>query len=144
MTDYFDLQELVCPEVFHKYGQVAWTFFDAKLFAVILSLRQRLNKPIYVNNWQINGSHTQSGFRCIQCEIVKQAIAENRLYVSAHMTGQALDFSVEGLIAQEVRDYIIKNKNIWPYPIRLEDKVSWVHLDTRNDGSENKVILFNK
>jgi hypothetical protein len=144
MKEYFDLQELVCPDVFHKYGQVSWTWFDAKLFAVILSIRQRLNKPIYVNNWQINGNQSQSGFRCIQCEIVKQAIAENRLYVSAHMTGQALDFSVEGLIAQEVRDYIIKNKNIWPYPIRLEDKVSWVHLDARNDGSENKVILFNK
>jgi hypothetical protein len=114
------------------------------LFAVILWLRERLNKPIYVNDWGIGGGNKQSGFRCIQCEIVVKAIKDKTLYVSAHMTGQGLDFDVQGLMAQEVRDYIVKNKNLLPYPVRLEDAVSWVHLDVRNNGSISKVILFNK
>lgn len=144
IKDFFDLQEIVCPEVYTKYGQLAWLFFDSRLLATMLALRQRLDKAIYVNNWTEGGTDTQKGFRCIQCAEVKDYIKDNVLYVSEHMTGQAWDFQVEGLHAEEVRQYIIKNKNLWPYPIRLEAGVSWIHLGTRNDGSVSKVILFNK
>lgn len=144
IKDYFDLQEIICPDVYKKYGQIAWSFFDPRLFATMLALRQRLNKSIFVNDWNESGPLSQRGFRCIQCELVQKAIADKTLYVSEHMTGQSWDFEVEGLHAEEVRQYIIANKNLWPYPIRLEADVSWVHLGTRNDGSVSKVILFNK
>lgn len=144
IKEYFDLQEIVCPEVYKKYGQLAWLFFDPRLLATMLALRQRLNKAIYVNDWKEGGTDSQKGFRCIQCAEVKDHIKDNVLYVSEHMTGQGWDFQVEGLHAEEVRQYIITNKNLWPYPIRLEDGVSWIHLGTRNDGSVGKVILFNK
>lgn len=64
------------------------------------------------------------------------------MYVSPHMTGQSVDFDVQGLIAEEVRQWIIKNQNLLPYPIRLEDDDNWVHLDTR-DADNGKVYLFN-
>lgn len=139
---YFELQELVCPDVFKQYKERAWAFFDARLLITIDRLRLKLGKPIFVNSWNEQGVLSQRGFRCIKCDIVKTAFAENRLYVSAHMTGQAIDFDVQGLVASEVREYIIKNKNLWPYPIRLEDKVSWVHCDTRDSFTDEKVILF--
>lgn len=144
IKEYFDIEEIVCKDVYEKYGQIAWYFFDQRLLATMLVLRKRLNKGIYINRWKEGGPDSQGGFRCIQCAIVQKAIADKTLYVSAHMTGQGWDFDVEGLHAAEVREFIIKNKTIWPYPIRLEDRVSWCHLDTRNDGSVSKVVLFNK
>jgi hypothetical protein len=143
ITDFFSLDEMVCPHVYEKFGKIAWSFFDMRLLITLEAIRMRINKPIYVNDWQIHGDFDERGFRCIECSLVQKAIAEKRLYVSPHMTGQGVDFDVQGLVAEEVRQYLIKNKNLWPYPIRLEDTVNWVHCDTRNDGSANKVLLFN-
>ena len=139
---YFALHELVCPHVFNKHGQASWTFFDARLLITIDALRDRIGKPIFVNNWQSGGKFDERGLRCILCNLVKKAIAGNRLYISPHITGQAIDFDVQGLDASEVRQWIIEKQNLWPYPIRLEKDTSWVHLDTRDNG-EDKVYLFN-
>jgi hypothetical protein len=140
--EYFTIDELVCPHVYDKFGDIAWQFFDQRLLITLDLIRERLNKPIFINDWQVHGHIHQSGFRCIQCDLVKKAISEGRLYVSAHMTGQAADFDVEGMLADEVRLWIAKNEKILPYPIRLEAGVSWIHLDTRDAGKE-KVYLFN-
>jgi len=135
---YFELHEIVCPDVLHAYGEKAWAFFDSRLLITLDNLRERLNRGIHINNWHSGGQFTQRGFRCNICPLVKNA---KGIYVSAHMTGQAVDFEVEGMVAEEVRQYIIKNKTLWPYSIRLEAGVSWVHLDTR--GTDQKVSLFN-
>jgi hypothetical protein len=140
--DFFALDELVCLEIYHKFGEVAWQFFDNRLLITIDTIRQRIGRVITVNDWQVHGQFTQRGFRCLQCQLVKDAINTGRLYVSPHMTGQAVDFDVEGMVAEEVRQYIIKNQNLWPYPIRLEAGVGWVHMDVR-DAEQGKVWLFN-
>ena len=142
ITDFFKIEEIVCLHVFYKYGQQAWTFFDPRLFIVIESIRQRLNKRILINNWRTAGPFSQRGLRCIQCQFVKDAIISNQLYLSPHMTGQALDFDIEGLVASEVRQWIFDNKNLLPYPVRLENNTDWIHLDIRNNTDE-KVIFFN-
>jgi hypothetical protein len=139
--DYFSLDELVCPEIYKHFGDVAWQFFDSRLLITIDTLRQKLGRRITVNDWQVHGQFTQRGFRCLQCQLVKDAIKTNQLYVSPHMTGQAIDFDVEGMVAEEVRQYIIKNQSLWPYPIRLEADVNWIHMDTR-DADNGKVFLF--
>lgn len=139
---YFDLHELVCPDIYKKFGEIAWQFFDARLLATIDIIRQKIGKPIEVNNWKAGGQFDERGFRCIQCSLVQKAISEKRLYVSPHMTGQAIDFDITGLMAEEVRQWLQKNPNILPYPIRLEANVSWVHLDTR-DADKGKIYLFN-
>jgi hypothetical protein len=141
IQDYFNLAELTCPHVYEKFGKIAWSFFDMRLLITLEAIRMRINKPIYVNDWQIHGNFDERGFRCIECSLVQKAIEEKRLYVSPHMTGQGVDFDVQGLVAEEVRQYIIKNKNLWPYAIRLEAGVNWIHLDVR--GGDQKVILFN-
>ena len=139
---YFELDELVCPHVFNKYHLVAWQFFDPRLLITIERLRQLINKPVFVNNWKDGGQFSQRGFRCIQCDLVKSAITEERLYVSPHMIGKGIDCDIEGLVAEEVRQWIFKKQGLFPYPLRLESNVSWVHLDVMDTG--NKVYLFNK
>ncbi len=141
--EHFSLDEIVCEDIYNHFGEVAWGFFDSRILITIEVLRKQLNKPIYINNWQIHGEFDERGFRCIQCSLVKKAIEEKRLYVSPHMTGQGVDFDVQGMEAEEVRQWIIKNQNILPYPVRLENNVNWVHCDTRDNLTGQKVVLFN-
>ena len=118
-------------------------FFDPRLLITIDTIRDRINKPIFINTWASGGDYSQRGLRCLQCDIVKAKIEAKEMYMSGHLLGKAVDFDVQGLVASEVREWIIKNKNWWPYHIRLEDHVSWVHLDVF-DQSDEKVYLFEK
>ena len=61
--------------------------------------------------------------------------------MSAHVEGQAVDFSVKGMTAAEVRKWLKQHEDRLPYPIRLEDGVKWVHCDVRDAGV--KVYIFN-
>ena len=140
---YFSLDELVCEHVYNFYGDIAWQFFDPRLLITIDRLRERFNKPMYVNDWQIHGQFSQRGFRCLQCQLELDAVKNNKMYCSPHSRGQAIDFDVQGLAAEEIRQYIIKNPNLLPYPVRLEAGVNWVHLDTVDNFIGEKVILFN-
>jgi len=140
---YFSIDELVCEHVYNKYGAKAWMFFDSELLIMLDTIRDRIGKPIFVNDWQIHGKYSQRGLRCNQCDIVKEKAKAGILYMSAHCLGKAADFDVEGLLAEEVRLWIVKHANWWPYHIRLEANVNWVHLDIF-DQSENKVYIFNK
>ncbi len=138
----FTIAELVCPEVYHRFGERAWMFFDTKLLIVLSQIRERINKQIFVNNWQVHGTYTQRGLRCNLCSIVQSKTDSGVLYMSAHRLGKAVDFDVEGLVAEEVRQWIIKNKTIWAYPLRLEEDVNWVHMDLFDTDNDQKVTMF--
>lgn len=142
IKQYFDIQELVCKHVYTKFGQVAWSFFDERILETLLVIREKLGKPIYVNNWQVGGNLTQRGLRCNVCVLVAEKTALEKVYMSTHIQGNGIDFDVQGMSAAEVRGWIIKNQILLPYPVRLEDNVSWVHLDMRTDGEKGKVVLF--
>lgn len=140
---HFILQELVCPHIFKKFERQAWSFLDDRLLQTLDLLRDQFNKPVYVNNWDIGGTYDERGYRCIQCSIVQDAIKHNILYASAHTRAQGVDFEVKGMSVIEVRQWIIGNPSVLPYPIRLEKNApTWNHLDVCNTG-KNKVELFN-
>jgi hypothetical protein len=138
---FFSLNELVCPEVYNKFGDMAWQFFDDKAVITLDWVRRTLNKPITVNNWNDGGEYTQRGLRCSTCQLVRDAAIANKVYVSPHMLGKGFDFDVEGMSAEEVRVWLAINKDKIPYPIRLENNVNWVHMDCEDTGK--KVFLFN-
>lgn len=138
---FFDLPEICCPHVYNKYGEFAWNFFDPRAIILINTFRDRIGKAIFVNDWEIHGNFSQRGLRCLKCEIVQDKIISNENYMSAHCLGKAFDFDVQGLMAGEVREWLIKNKNWWPYNFRLEDGVSWIHCDLFNDTND-KIKLF--
>ena len=140
IKQYFDIEELVCPHILEVHGKTAWRLFDSRLLEVILWLRRKVNKPIYVN-WHDRGI-TQRGIRCNLCQIVKDKSAKSILYVSAHPLAAGVDLEIEGMLAEESRNWIEKNKYGLPYPIRLERNVSWVHLDVLVISDE-KVTYIN-
>ena len=142
IKDYFDIKELVCKHVYSQFKEQSWQFLDPKLLETIFAIRKNLNKPMIINTWSSGGKFSQRGLRCNICDLVKSKTLSNRLYLSAHMQGTAVDFDVQGMSAEEVRKWIERNKVLLPYPIRLEEGVNWVHLDMRNDGSKGRVTYF--
>ena len=135
LSRYFDIQELVCPHVYDKFGLYAWQFFDPRLLDVLLAIREGIGKPIIVNNWSNGGNFSQRGLRCNCCMIVRDKTALEKLYVSAHLQGMGVDFNVQGMTTEEVHEWLKKNQILLPRPIRVEENTDgWVHIDVRSDG----------
>ena len=142
-SPYFSVKELVCKHVYERYGENAAMFLDEKLIETLNVIREQiLCAPMTVNNWHAGGNFTQRGLRCNICELVKSKTDAGSLYLSAHMLGKAVDCNVEGMTAEKARRLIIEKQESLPYPIRLEDGVSWLHIDVYNNGKGEKVYLF--
>jgi len=134
MKRYFKIHEVVCPHVFEEFGEGAWRFFDPRLLRVIGWLRETINRPVFANSYI--GGLMQRGLRCNLCSLVRDRTNKEELYMSAHVLGAALDFTVEGMSAEEARDWIFVRALDLPYYIRLEWNISWVHLDVLTEGPD--------
>jgi len=148
IKDYFDIRELVDKETFKAHGQKAWQFIDIRLLHTILIIRDELDLPITANDWLWGGRFSQRGLRTNICNIVKNKTDKNKLYLSAHCLGKALDFDVKGMEAYEVRNWILENEYLFPYKIRLENlkdgtSINWVHLDVYYLDKNPKIYMFN-
>lgn len=144
IKDYFNIKELVDPDVYSKYGESSWRFIDKNLLDCLLVVREGIGKPISINNWSYGGNYTQRGLRHNMSPLVA---SKNRIYLSAHIFGKAVDFDVSGMTAIEVRKWIVDNQEKFPCKLRLERNlnkkpISWVHLDIMSDISNPKVYLF--
>lgn len=139
----FGLDEIVDEATYIKYGKTAWQFFDLRLLATMVVIRESIGKPITINNW--NRGLQQRGLRHNRSKMV---IKKKGIYLSAHMLGKAFDFDVQGMTAVEVREWLVENQDALPYKIRLENlmrntPISWVHLDVISNTDNPKVYLFN-
>lgn len=141
VQDYFGIKELVCPHVYEIWGESAWQFLDEKMLANLLFIREGIGKPIVVNNWAKGGGYSQRGLRCCVCALVKQKAIANIPYLSQHIFGKAVDFHVVGMDAESVRQWIKSHAEELPYPCRVEEGVSWCHMDTMNN-SDDRVLSF--
>ena len=137
---YFDIRELVCKHTYDKFGEKAWQFFSCDYLHALLVIRKSiLGKGMVCNNWHTGGSYSQRGLRCNCCDMIKE---KKSIYLSAHCTGQGGDFTVMGMTAEEARKKIKEYGNVLPVPVRLEDGVNWLHMDTYSDETSVKVSLF--
>tara|TARA_B100000768_G_C11284781_1_gene381561 strand:+ start:365 stop:814 length:450 start_codon:yes stop_codon:yes gene_type:complete len=144
IKDYFIIQEFVDPLVYNKYGEEAWKFIDEKLLDCLLIIREELNSPISINNWNYGGRFTQRGLRHNMSPLV---LSKDKLYLSAHLFGKAVDFDVSGMTSIEVRKWIVDNSDKFPCKIRLERNlggkpITWVHLDIMSDETKPKIYQF--
>lgn len=149
---HFSLQELVCPHVLEAQGSRALSYFDERLLMTLDFLRDIWHAPVYLNNYDMPEEtrkklglplFDERGCRCIQCDLVKKAIKEGRVYCSAHIRFQAGDFSVQGMTSSNVSLWLMSNYILLPFPIRVEKGTyGWTHIDMSNTGT-NKVELFN-
>lgn len=139
LHNYFQVSELVCGHTFSRWGERSWQFLDTDYLAALLIIRRDiLQLPMTCNS----SSATQRGLRCNMCELVKEK-EEN--YLSSHILGKAGDFTVKGLTAKQARERIIQNSHLLPCNIRLEDGVTWLHIDVLPQfGVTERVYLFSE
>ena len=136
LKEYFDIKELVCNHIYNRFNTQSWMFLSTPLLHTLLVLRTEiLNLPMVVNT----SSLKQRGMRCNMCQIVKD---KKSPYLSAHVTGNAVDFNCNGVTAEEIRKSIAEHKDKLPYSIRLEKDVNWVHIDVYDNLSSNKIECF--
>lgn len=136
LKKYFDIKELVCNHIYDKFKSQSWMFLSTPLLHTLLVLRTDiLNIPMVVNTSNLK----QRGMRCNMCPIVK---GKTKAYISAHVTGNGIDFSSNQKTAEEIRQIIKSNQSKLPYNIRLEEGVNWVHIDVYDAGFYNKITTF--
>ena len=139
LHNYFQVSELVCGHTFSRWGERSWQFLDTDYLAALLIIRRDiLQLPMTCNS----SSVTQRGLRCNMCELVKE---KKKNYLSSHILGKAGDFTVKGLTAKQARERIIQNSHLLPCNIRLEDGVTWLHIDVLPQfGVTERVYLFSE
>lgn len=134
---YFQISELVCNHTHSKWGERAWQFLDTAFLECLLIIRRDiLQVPMTCNS----SAASQRGLRCNRCEFVK---GKNSIYLSSHILGKAGDFTVSGMTAEQARQRIMANANMFPCNIRLEGGVNWLHFDVLPQfGVTDKVYIF--
>lgn len=135
---HFEIYELVGATVYDKYGEQAWRFLDPRLIDNIDWVRENLGKTT-VNTWYWGGRFDERGLRDNTQPIFKGKTQRGQLYLSGHVLGMAADFDIEGMTAQQVREWIIAHKDELPHPVRFEWKmngkyITWVHMDVEDMG----------
>lgn len=134
---YFQIGELVCDHVHSRWGERAWQFLSTDYLHNLLIIRRDILQTAMVCN---HAGANQRGLRCNLCQLVKEM---KKAYVSPHLLGKAGDFTVKGMTAKEARTRIRNNAHLLPYPLRMEDGVSWLHIDTLPQfGITQKVYEF--
>lgn len=139
---YFDIEELVGKRTFKKYGERAWRFLDYRALYALLIVREGLDRSITVNDWKWGGKRQQRGLRTIVQQMIKNFFYKDKLYLSAHLFAKAFDYDVEGMTAQQVRLWIVSNEHLFPFKIRLEGLVTWVHMDVIWESQNPNVYVF--
>ena len=135
LKGYFKVRELVCDHTYNKWGEQSWQFLDTTYVHTILVLRRDILQTGMICN---NSSMHQRGLRCNMCNLVS---TKQRVYLTAHVLGKAGDFTVVGMTADEARKKIVEKADMLPYPVRMEEGVNWLHIDTL-PVSDNKITFF--
>ena len=137
LQKFFRIEELVCPHIFKAFGGRSWQFISIELLTTLLVLRRDIfQSPMTVNNWHNGGIFSQRGYRCNICQIPREKTLRGKIYLSAHCNGRGIDADIKGLTAEQARQKIKANIDKLPYNVRVEAGVTWLHIDTYDNGDK--------
>lgn len=129
---YFGIKELVSKQVYKKFGEKAWMFFDPEVKEDLDTIREANGAGIIINNWATGGSLSQCGLRCNLDPLV---LAKTTIYCSAHCMGKGFD--LHDSLGRNVRLHslvidLIKQKKLKAFRRveALNSTPGWVHVDT--------------
>lgn len=132
----FSLVEFVPPAIYERYLDKSIWFIDPKIVVMAQFLRNRFGKPVTINNHHSGGDFQYSGFRDYRSTIG----AVN----SQHRHGRAIDFRIKGVTPGEIREDIAVNFELYRttgLTTIEEDTATWTHIDCRNTGSDQLLIV---
>ncbi len=129
---HFNIKELVSPEVYKKFGETAWMFFDEAVLRDLDTIREENKAPITINNGR---DLTQCGLRENTCKIMKDHTNKNQLYLSSHSMGKAFD--LHDSLGRNTRLHsivcnLINSKKLKAFKRveSLKSAPTWVHVDS--------------
>lgn len=125
---YFDVRELVPPDVFAIFAERSLWQLDPKAIAVIELLRDVVQAPVRINNWHTGGKLSMRGYRPPNSRVGSK--------YSQHKRGCAFDVDVRGLSPRQIIAMIEQNGQLFfdAGLTTIEDPThtpTWLHLDTR-------------
>ena len=127
--DNFELYELLDKVTYHTtmhYGDTRWQWFDDRALITLEKLREWAGTTL-INDWYWGGENQWGGLRPLNCPV--------GALMSQHRFGRAFDPKFVFKTADEVREYILSNRDKFPYITCLEFGIPWTHFDCRNyDG----------
>ena len=128
ISDHFQLEEFVPPNVFQTWGANAVWFVDPRLIELAEFVRTFFNKPVIINDWHRGG---QLQYRCFRDQETNVGAK-----LSQHRMGRAMDFNISGMTPQEVYSAILANSGAFMKAglTSMEDisaTPTWTHIDIR-------------
>ena len=127
-SKYFKIFELVPEHIYKKYGEGAWKFIDPRLIEMIDLIKEHFNKgTMTINNYYWKGNRYWSGLRTPESPYYRET--------SQHSFGRAIDAVFSAYNTNEVREFIKNNIDHFKYIKGIEDNVSWLHIDVRNEDN---------
>ena len=127
-SKHFEIHELVPQYIHNTYGNKAWRFIDPRLIETIDTLKEAFPLgTMTINNYLWGGNRNWSGLRTPRSDYFSET--------SMHSQGKAVDMVFSEYESEHIRNYIIKNPNIFPHIRGLEMGISWVHIDVRNEDT---------
>ena len=131
---YFQPYELVDKLTYSQKGYDSLALFTPQILLALDNVREFFGKPITVNNWHEGGPFQWRGWRT-------EAEADKLLGLppgthpghEQHSLGNAFDFDIQGLTAEQVRTMIVayQDRPLLSGITRLEANTSWVHMDCK-------------
>jgi hypothetical protein len=132
---WFELKELVPPEIFRARGEAAWELLDARALMTLDAIREQFG-PTIVNDWADNGRYRESGLR--------SAYSQTGAVYSQHRFGRAFDCKFREVVPGVVYEHILKHAEQFPHLTTLEDiaaTTTWLHFDVRlNESAGIRIV----
>jgi uncharacterized protein YcbK (DUF882 family) len=116
---YFTWQELMPSPEYEPYWLI---LMDERLLITLDAIREHYKRPVIVNTWHKGGQFKYRGFRPMNLTLGAK--------YSQHRFGRAVDFDVQGISPEQVRNDI--RSGLFPEITCIEKDVNWVHIDVRN------------
>ncbi len=133
-SKYFEIHELVSEELYERKGEGAWRYVPVLLIVALDTVKERFpNGTMTINNYAWGGNRKWSGVRTPDSPYYS--------LTSIHSFLGAIDAIFSAYDAEEVRQDIINNPEIYPMVKGIELGISWLHMDIRN---EDELVTFSK
>lgn len=133
---YFKAYELVDFHTFDKFGEDSVAFFRPEILIALDTIREKTTLKCTVNNWKQGGPFKWRGLRTVD--------SLTGASYSMHRFGGAFDLDIDGLTADEAREWLRANRPKYPELqaiTRIEIGVNWCHIDCKPVATD-KLVEF--
>jgi len=141
VSKYFDIRELVHPELIIEYGEKkmvkVFKSYAPQTLEGLDKLREWFDEPIIINDYQWSGSFVNSGLRHPSDHLGSE--------LSAHRFFLAMDCKFKGRSIKDVQEDILMNQHMHPNISRMEDyrdTPTWLHVQFNLRTANQQINVF--